>query len=66
MTAAEGAKYSVPRGNTWWWCVLPTKANRTSRRGDVPRVGNRAGPHMIYKVMLGFMRGRIVGVVGMR
>jgi len=66
LSPAECATYSIPRGNTWWWCVLPPKPRRARRTVGVPRVGARSGRYMIYKISLGFQRGGIVGVVGMR
>jgi hypothetical protein len=58
-------RYSIPRGNAWWWCVLPPPG-RTRGPRTGPRVGGYVGQYMIYKVSLGFHRGGVVGVVGMR
>ena len=66
LTSAEHAQYAIPRGNTWWWCVLPLRRYRRGARGTVPRIGWRVNRYMIHKVSLGFERGGVVGIVGMR
>lgn len=63
MTADERMRYSIPRGDTWWWCVLPPPGRLVR---SAPRVRGVVHHRMIYKVALGFHRGGIVGVVGMR
>lgn len=60
VSAADQATYSLPKKQGWWWCVLPYG------RPGLPRVGGHVRGRVIYKIALGFARGRTVGVVGLR
>ena len=60
VSPGDQIKYGLPRGQSWWWCVLKYGTPVP------PRVGARVGSRMVYRVAFGFERGRSVGVVGMR
>jgi hypothetical protein len=66
VDATEGRLYGLPRGRTWWWCVLPLRRLRRRHYADAPRVGWRVGRYVIHSVAVGFERGGVVGIVGVR
>ena len=65
VPAGDCRKYGLPRGNSWYFCVLPVRRH-LDKRTRVPPLGTRVRQFRVFKVLAGFARGGMVGVVGLR
>ena len=65
VPATDYRKYGIPRGTGWYYCVLPIRRH-VDRRTRVPALGTRVRQFRVFKVLTGFARGGMVGVVGLR
>ena len=62
----DAYRLSLAAGHQWWWCVLPLRRSRSTHFGAPPRIGAIVGRYMVQRTVLGFARGRTVGVVELR
>ena len=66
LTAAEQRACSLPRSCNYWWCALPPRRRNAVSLVYAPRVGHVVGAFQVHRVLLGFVRNGVVGVLGMR
>ena len=66
LTPVDERRLGLSPGRQFWWCALPLRRYRGEHYGDIPRPGWIVGPYAVQRVVLGFVRGRTVGVVELR
>lgn len=65
VPAKDYRKYGIPRGSGWYYCVLPV-CRRGEKRVRVPALNTRVRQFRAFKVLAGFARSGMVGIVGLR
>ena len=66
VSAAQVTQLGLAPGHNWWWCVLPLRRHRSQTTRSIPYPGQVVYIFTVQRIVLGFIRGRTVGIVELR